>query len=155
MDYAQIAQQQLASLQSQYAQLMALQNQMSGKASTGNPAVSTPAVPSSTVPQPILFVDGGIEGARKLHMEPNTTIAVFDRNDSLFYLRSMDANGQEAPMKIGRFTLEDAPTPEDNTLTRKDLEDFKAEIRTMIMAGYTDAGKKRKPEPTKSEEAEK
>ena len=147
-DYSQLFQQQLNDLQRQYAQLVSMQNQISPKTpGAGNTGAPADPQPQSAIPQPILYVDG-IEGAKMLRMAPNTTIAVFDQKEAVFFVRSIDANGKEAPIKIGRFTLEDAPTPESNTLTRKDLEDFKAEIRSMLTGSYTpsDGGKRRKAE---------
>jgi hypothetical protein len=148
-NYAQLVQQQLADLQRQYAQLSALQNQIASDPNAGGAANATGHdVPSSEIPQPVLFVDG-IESARSLPMRPNTTIVVFDKNESVFYLRSKDANGKEAPLKLGPFTLKDAPEPESNTLTRKDLDDFKAEIKAMLTGGYTpeaNGSKRRKAE---------
>lgn len=38
----------------------------------------------------------------------------------------------EAPIKVGRFVLEDAPEPESNVLTKKDLDDFREEVRQML-----------------------
>lgn len=81
----------------------------------------------------IQWISGGIKGAMSIKMRPNTQTALFDRDGAVFYLRTVDANGVELPMKIGRFTLEDPPEPENNVLTRKDLDDFKNEIRQMLM----------------------
>lgn len=135
MDYAQMAQQQLANLQAQYAQIANLQKQFDGG---GVPAPV--GMQEDAFAQPVLFVGGGIDGARKVKMRPNTTIAVFDSADALFYLRSQDANGHET-MKIGRFKLEDAPEPNSDVITRKDFEDFKKDIMSLFASGNAEKPK--------------
>lgn len=116
---------QFASLQTQMQQL---QNIMGQK-----PPFTTPL--TSAAPQAISFVDG-IAGAREYlkKLPANSSAAVFDNADAVFYTLSTDANGTPAPIKVGRFTLEDAPEPGDNTLTKADLDAFKAEIRDALAA---------------------
>lgn len=124
MDFGQT---QLSNLQSQLQQLQQLMNR-----------------PAQGIPQPqqqgqqkiactIPIVDG-LSGARQYldTLGPNSSCAVFDKEDAAFFLLSVDANGNHAPVKIGRFTLEDAPEPGNNSITREDLEAFKAEIRGML-----------------------
>ena len=92
-----------------------------------------PIIPQPAPPQAISFVDG-VAGAREYlkKMPANSSAAVFDNADAVFYTLSTDANGTPAPIKIGRFTLEDAPEPGDNTITKQDLDAFKAEILNII-----------------------
>lgn len=114
-------------LQNQLAQLQSLYNQLT----QNTQQYTQPSQPTTTAS--ILWVDG-IDGAKAYHMNPNTTAALFDKNDSVFYFRSLDANGVEAPIKIGRFVLEDVPEPTSDVITKKDLENFREEIRQMFMA---------------------
>ena len=83
----------------------------------------------STVP----IVDG-LTGARQYleTLGPSSSAAVFDKEEAVFFLLSVDANGNKAPVKIGRFALEDAPEPGSDNITKADLEAFRAEIRGMI-----------------------
>ena len=76
----------------------------------------------------------GLNGARQYldTLGPNSSSAVFDKEEALFFLLSVDANGNKAPVKIGRFVLEDAPEPGSDNITKADLEAFRAEIRGMI-----------------------
>ena len=67
-------------------------------------------------------------------MGPNSSAAVFDKTDTVFFGLSVDANGNPGPIKIGRFTLEDAPEPGSDTITKADFEGFKAEIRAALAA---------------------
>ena len=114
---------QMTDLQSQLNNLIASYNQLNQNRPTLSPPV--PDVPE------IQWVKG-IEGAKAPKLKPNTRVVFFDEDDAVFYLRSVDANGIESPMKIGRFTLEDPPVPEDNTVTKQDLLAFKEEIKQML-----------------------
>lgn len=115
---------QMVDLQSQLNNLLASYNQLNQNAPMQN----------SSIPEavPIQWISGGIEGAKAVHMKPNTQAALFDREGAVFYLRTLDASGTELPIKIGRFTLEDPPVPEDNTVTKQDLLAFKEEIKQML-----------------------
>ena len=117
---------QLSSIQTQMQQL---QNILSQKPQI--PAMQ-PQTPQMT-PQSISFVDG-IAGAREYlkKLPANSSAAVFDNSEAVFYTLSTDANGLAAPIKVGRFTLEDAPEPGDNNITKQDFDAFKAEIRDII-----------------------
>lgn len=115
---------QLSNLQTQLQQLQSLMNQP-------KPAQiqAAPQKMICTVP----MVDG-LTGARQYldTLGPNSSSAVFDKEEAVFFLLSVDANGNKAPVKIGRFVLEDAPEPGSDNITKADLEAFRAEIRGMI-----------------------
>ena len=107
------------------AQLQQIQNALS----------KSPVLPAPAPPQAISFVDG-IEGAREFlkKMGPNSSAAVFDNSEAVFYTLSTDANGTPAPIKVGRFTLEDAPEDGGSGITKSDFDAFKAEIREFLAA---------------------
>lgn len=113
---------QYATLQTQMQQL---QNIMGQKPTFG---IQPP-------PQAISFVDG-LTGAQEYlkKLPANSSAAVFDNAEAVFYTLSTDANGTPAPIKIGRFVLEDAPAPGDNNITKQDFDAFKAEIRELMAA---------------------
>ena len=94
-----------------------------------------PQAPVTQPPQAISFVDG-IAGAREYlkKLPANSSAAVFDNAEAVFYTLSTDANGTPAPIKVGRFTLEDAPEDGNTGITKQDLDAFKAEIRSIIAA---------------------
>lgn len=119
---------QLAAIQTQMQQL---QNILGQKP----PVMPTQAPSTQAAPRSVSFVKG-ISGAREYlsKMPPNSSDTPFDLDESVFYMLSTDANGTPAPIKIGDFTLRDAPEPGDNTLTKADLDAFKAEIREAIAA---------------------
>ena len=90
--------------------------------------------PAAAVPHESAEAGAGADPATAeddLH-GPNSSSAVFDKEEALFFLLSVDANGNKAPVKIGRFVLEDAPEPGSDNITKADLEAFRAEIRGMI-----------------------
>ena len=94
-----------------------------------------PALPVANPPQAISFVDG-LSGAREYlkKLPANSSAAVFDSAEAVFYTLSTDANGIAAPIKIGRFTLEDAPEDGGSSITKSDFDAFKAEIREFLAA---------------------
>ena len=106
-------------------------------------ALSKQPTISVTPPQAISFVDG-LAGAREYlkKMGPNSSAAVFDNSEAVFYTLSTDANGTPAPIKVGRFTLEDAPEQGDGSITKADLDAFKEEIRAALAAMAPKARKK-------------
>ena len=117
---------QLSNLQAQIQQIQQLMNQPRQA-----PAQPQPQHITSTIP----FVDG-LDGARQYlkTLGPNSSAAVFDKEEAIFYTLSVDANGNAAPIKIGRFTVEDAPEPGTDVITKADFEGFKAEIRAALAA---------------------
>jgi hypothetical protein len=70
-------------------------------------------------------------------MQPNSSEIIMDKNENIFYHVSKDANGIPSKhIPVCRFTIEE--TQEEPTiLTRKDLDDFKEEIR-QLLANKTD-----------------
>ena len=120
-------------------QLQNLQTQMQSLQSLLSKPAPMVSAQSSTVQmssiQAISFVDG-LEGARVYlkNLPANSSAAVFDKEDAVFYTLSVDANGVPAPIKIGRFTLEEAPDADTNTITKQDFDAFKQEIRETLAA---------------------
>jgi hypothetical protein len=115
---------QLDNLQQKLQQLQALMQQ---------PSTPVPQAQPQKVISTVPIVDG-LAGARQYleTLGPSCSAAVFDKEEAAFFLLSVDANGNKAPVKIGRFTLEDAPEPGSDNITKADLEAFRAEIRGMI-----------------------
>lgn len=113
-------------------QFAALQAQLQNVIQGYNQLNATPGLKPHPV-QTISFVKG-LDGALQFlkNMAPGSSAAVFDSDKPIFYMLNVDANGIPAPVKLGKFTLEDPPEPESNTVTKKDLEDFKDEIRGLL-----------------------
>ena len=85
----------------------------------------------------------GIAGARKYQLEklqPNSSEVIMDKNDNIFYHVSKDANGTPASrIPIGRFTIEEETELESTSLTRKDFDEFKEEIRQLFASNRPSA----------------
>ena len=107
----------LEGLKKQYEQLEQLTSQRTG--------IEAPA------PQQVPTVSG-IDGARAFKLGKSSSVALFDVEADVFYLRQTDSNGNEMPLKIGRYTLEDAPKAETDYVTMKDFEALKAEIVSLL-----------------------
>ena len=129
MDYGQVNNPQLMALQNQVQSLLNNYNQLNKMVPPQNQQANL----NMNSNQAIQFVYG-IDGANKFlkSMGPNTSAAVFDHDNPIFYMLSVDANGVPAKIKIGKFTLEDAPEPESDVITKKDFDIFKSEIRAML-----------------------
>ena len=115
---------QLQNLQTQMQQLQTLIGQ---KPTT----IQAPAAPPQAIPQ----VDG-LEGAREYlkKLPANSTAAVFDKSDTVFFGLAVDANGVPQPIKRCPYTMEDVPEPGSNAITRQDFEEFKKEMRDAMAA---------------------
>ena len=114
-------------------QFAALQNQMGQLQSVYNQISTQQSQQSNKLYSQIPFVDG-IAGAKAYlnNMAPNSSAAVFDRAEAVFFFLTTDANGVAEPIKIGKFTIEEAPEPESNIVTKQDFDAFKNEMRSMI-----------------------
>ena len=122
----QAQQQQMANLQNQLAgMLQSFQNINQSK---------SPQIGAQMQPQKAIEFVNGLDGARNYlkDMPRNSSAAVFDRNESVFYTLSVDANGVAAPIKRCPFTIEDIQDEKPDIITRKDLDDFEARIMTAI-----------------------
>lgn len=75
----------------------------------------------------------GEEGAKAYQMAPNSSAALFDGNEDIFYLKTTDGAGFPT---IRKFKFEEiqakAPEPaeESDYITREEFEQFREEMRT-------------------------
>jgi len=114
---------QFSNLQTQIQQIQSLMGKTPG-------AMPPPAAPPQAIPQV-----NGIEGAReylKTKMSANSTAAVFDKSDCVFFALAVDANGNPQPIKRCPYTMEDVPEPGSDNITRKDFEAFEEKIMGLI-----------------------
>lgn len=94
-------------------------------------------------PRQVQYVEG-IGGAKlyQENMQPNSSEIIMDKNENVFYYVSKDANGTPSRhISVGRFTIEEQTEEEPSFLTRKDLDDFKEEIRQMFAKQNTPVAK--------------
>lgn len=101
------------------------------------PQYQTPAVQNQQ-PQTnngIIWIQGGITGANSYLVGPNTTVALWDSESPIIYLKTSDASGKPS-MKILDYTVREEPSKnEANFMTKDDLKDIQeklANIETRI-----------------------
>ena len=88
-------------------------------------------------PQSNLIKCKGFEGAWRHMLPPNSAVALFDEDDSVFYLKTTDAAGN-ADVRIFRFQ-EDASRnittggTAENTVSKEEFEEFKAMIMKEVL----------------------
>lgn len=118
----------------QQQQMANLQNQLTGMLQSFQNLNQGKPQPIIAQPQKAIEFVNGLDGARNYlkDMPRNSSAAVFDRNESVFYTLSVDANGVAAPIKRCPFTIEDIQDDKPDVITRKDLDDFEARIMTAI-----------------------
>lgn len=84
----------------------------------------------SPVQQGLIRVTG-IEGAKTYQMFPNSTTALFDNNEDIFYVKSTDGAGF-GTIKAYKFTaVEQEPKTEQTTgdfVTRQEFEQLRQEV---------------------------
>ncbi len=100
------------------------------------PQVQMPVqVPIPVPTRQVQYVEG-IAGAKLYqdNLPANSSEIIMDRDENIFYQVSKDANGTPARRIIRcRFEVEDIQEEEPMFLTRKDFDDFKEEMRQMLM----------------------
>lgn len=108
---------------------------------TTNPNI--PPVPQVQVPvqvpipipsRQVQYVDG-IAGAKMYqdNLPANSSEIIMDRNENIFYQVSKDANGiPSRHIDRCRFEVEDIQEEEPMVLTRKEFDDFKAQILQVL-----------------------
>lgn len=129
------AQQQLNELTRQYQSLV-------GQQSFQQFVPTVQQVPIPVQPRQIQYVEG-LSGAKLYqdNMPFNSSEIIMDKDEDVFYKVSKDANGIPAKHIIRcHFTIEEIQSEEPAVLTRKDLDDFKEEIRQMLGAPFTGIG---------------
>ncbi len=146
-----IASQQLQDLQRQYQQLY---NSQQPQNNLFQQPIQPP-IPSRQVQ----YVEG-IEGARiyQQNLPSNSSEIIMDKEENIFYYVSKDANGTPSKrIPVGHFSIQDdiqeEPT-EPTFLTRKDLDEFKEEIRRMFAEAQSQP-QTQKPSAAKSSTTKK
>ena len=92
------------------------------------PTYRTPI--NSNLPGPQLDKVNGIDSARAFPMKPNSTIALFDANEDVMYIKSTDANNFAT---IRRFRFYEEPEEiqkkeSDLYVSKEEFDKFKEEV---------------------------
>lgn len=77
-------------------------NTMGQNGMYGQPNYSMPSGPQGMGGQQLIFVKG-IEGAKNQQQSPNSTVAYFDEDESLMYVKSTDQQGMPQSIRVFRF----------------------------------------------------
>lgn len=122
-------QQQLQNLQQQYQNLQGYSSQQ---------VQSIPQIQMPVISHQVQYVEG-LQGAKlfQQNLPSNSSEIIMDKDENLFYMVSKDANG--TPSKkiiVGRFQIEEVEE-EPTFLTRKDLDEFKEEIKKLLSQPQT------------------
>ena len=120
-------------------QLQQVQNQLASM-QTPYPNGTVPSVPyPQYVQQPVAEPEQiktvtGLDGAKAYlqKMPANSSAVLMDNNENIFYSVKKDTNGMAFPIAIGRFTLETEQEQTSAYVTKKDFEDFKAELKSLL-----------------------
>ena len=124
--------QQLQDIQRKYQQLSNMQGQTQLFPNQSQ-SISVPQQP--VIPKQIQYVEG-FAGARlyQNNLPPNSSEIILDKNDDILYKVSKDANGTPSKKIVGgKFTIIEEPVEEEPVfLTRKDLDNFKEEMKQLI-----------------------
>lgn len=67
----------------------------------------------------------GIDGARAYQMNANSTVALFDSNSDIMYIKTTDGAGFPT---IRSFRFEEMTSGTDEYVSRKDFESFRKEM---------------------------
>lgn len=80
-------------------------------------------------PQNLIRVNG-LEGAKAYQMSANSTVALFDANNDLMYVKSTDGAGFPSIRTFTFSELQEEPKAEQNVdyISREEFEEFKKEL---------------------------
>jgi hypothetical protein len=80
-------------------------------------------------PQNLIRVNG-LEGAKAYQMSANSTVALFDSNNDLMYVKSTDGAGFPSIRTFTFSELQEEPKAEQNVdyISREEFEEFKKEL---------------------------
>lgn len=74
-------------------------------------------------PSPVFVL--GVDEARSYPVLPNTTAILLDRNEPVFYLKSVDQSGFTCNFKIFDYVERQPKKPEANFVTRDEFNELK------------------------------
>lgn len=97
----------------------------------------------------------GIEGAKAYQMQPNSTIALFDGNEDIFYVKNSDGGGFSTVKAYRFIPIENEPFMSNNNnsndfVSRKEFEEFKNEVMNYGKQLIQEQPNKPKPKSAKS-----
>lgn len=80
----------------------------------------------------------GYEGAKAYQMLPNSTVALFDGNDDLMYIKTTDGAGF-ATIRTFKFEpYEEVPQVCGEYISRSEFDDFRKEMKSYVQQFISD-----------------
>jgi hypothetical protein len=73
----------------------------------------------------------GIDGAKAFAMPPNSSVALFDGNEDIFYLKTTDGAGFPTIRTFKFYPVENADTLNSEYVTRKEFNELKEIINNV------------------------
>ena len=70
----------------------------------------------------------GIDGAKAYQMPPNSTVALFDSNEDVMYIKSTDGAGFPTIRTFGFAPIEQPANQGNDFISRAEFEQFKQEV---------------------------
>ena len=70
----------------------------------------------------------GMEGAKAYQMQPNSTVALFDSNEDIMYIKSTDGAGFPTIRTFGFAPIEQPTNQGNDFISRAEFEQFKQEV---------------------------
>lgn len=71
----------------------------------------------------------GIEGAKAYQMNPNSSVALFDNNNDIFYVKTTDGAGFPT-IRAFKFESIENNTEKTEFITREEFENLKSEVES-------------------------
>lgn len=94
-----------------------------------NPIPFNPFTPQNSLSSLSLIPTvNGFEGAKAYQVQLNSKVALFDTNEDIFYIKSVDANGAITIRKFSFVEVLDETPEQAQYVTVKEFEKFKEEI---------------------------
>lgn len=70
----------------------------------------------------------GMDGAKAYQMQPNSTVALFDSNEDIMYIKSTDGAGFPTIRTFGFSPIEQPTNQGNDFISRAEFEQFKQEV---------------------------
>lgn len=70
----------------------------------------------------------GMDGAKAYQMQPNSTVALFDSNEDIMYIKSTDGAGFPTIRTFGFAPIEQPNNQGNDFISRAEFEQFKQEV---------------------------
>lgn len=100
---------------------------------TGFPIYSNPYMTYTGMNNPSVSIPKvtGIEGAKAYPMGANQSVALFDSNDNIFFLKTTDSAGF-ASYRTFRFTEETQAASDNNGVSRSEFDELKSMVQKLV-----------------------